>query len=72
MRAHPSITRSQCAKLRSYRQFEVGDKSLRQHSGTMGRPNAIRYIEEIIANNEPISTWQIRNIHNGRAVAQRR
>jgi hypothetical protein len=35
----------------------------------MGRPNAMRYI---IANNELISTWQIRNIHNGRAVAQRR
>jgi hypothetical protein len=38
----------------------------------MGRPNAMRYIEEIIANHEPISTWQIHNIHNGRAVAQRR
>ncbi|GJH13010.1 hypothetical protein CBA19CS11_29250 [Caballeronia novacaledonica] len=37
----------------------------------MGRLNAKRYIEEIIANNELISTWQIRNIHNGRAVAQR-
>ncbi|BBU31317.1 hypothetical protein BTHE68_50510 [Burkholderia sp. THE68] len=52
--------------------LKVGDKSLRQHSGTMGRPNAMRYIEKIIANNEPISTWQIRNIHDGRAVAQRR
>jgi hypothetical protein len=38
----------------------------------MGRPYAMRYIEEIIANYEPISTWQIRNIQNGHAVAQRR
>ncbi|SAL57398.1 filamentation induced by cAMP protein Fic [Caballeronia cordobensis] len=50
--------------------LKIGDKSLRQHCETMGRPNAMRYIEEIIASNEPISTWQIRNIHN--AVLKRR
>ncbi|AQH05106.1 hypothetical protein A9R05_39475 (plasmid) [Burkholderia sp. KK1] len=36
----------------------------------MGRPSATRYIEEIIANNEPISTSQIRSIHS--AVLKRR
>jgi Fic family protein len=39
-------------------------KSLSQHCETMGRRGAMRYLDTIVAKNEPLSAWQIRNIHN--------
>ena len=39
-------------------------KSLPQHCETMGHRDAMRYFEELVANNEPVSAWQIRSMHN--------
>jgi hypothetical protein len=39
-------------------------KSLAQYCESMGRPDAMRYLDEIVATNGPLSAWQIRNIHN--------
>ncbi|WP_244206598.1 Fic family protein [Caballeronia pedi] len=39
-------------------------KALPQHCESMGRPDAMRFLDEIIATNEPLTAWQIRNIHN--------
>ncbi|WP_321797677.1 Fic family protein [Caballeronia sp. J97] len=39
-------------------------KSLRQHCESMGHRDAMRYLEELVAKNERLSAWQIRNIHN--------
>jgi Fic family protein len=41
----------------------VGGKSLREHFEATNHRDAINHVEEIVANNEPISEWQIRNIH---------
>lgn len=41
----------------------VGGKSLREHFEATNHRDAIHYVEEIVANNEAISEWQIRNIH---------
>lgn len=42
----------------------MGGTSLLQHCETTGRHGAMRYLEEIVAKNELLSAWQIRNIHN--------
>jgi Fic family protein len=42
----------------------VGGKSLREHCEAMNHREAILYIEEIVAKNEALSVWQIRNLHN--------
>ena len=42
----------------------MGGKSLSQHCEAMGRRGAMLYLEEIVAKNESLSAWQIRNIHN--------
>jgi Fic family protein len=39
-------------------------QSLPQYCETMGQRDAMRYLDEIVAKNEPLSAWQIRNIHN--------
>lgn len=39
-------------------------KSLPQHCETMGRRGAMRYLDSIVAKNESLSAWQIRNVHN--------
>ncbi|SMG59128.1 Fic family protein [Paraburkholderia susongensis] len=41
----------------------VGGKSLREHFEATNHRDAILYVEEIVAKNETLSEWQIRNIH---------
>lgn len=40
----------------------VGGKSLREHFEATNHRDAIHYVEEIVAGNEALSEWQIRNI----------
>lgn len=42
----------------------VGGKSLREHLEVVNHREAILYLEEIIANKESFSEWQIKNIHS--------
>ena len=42
----------------------MGGRPLPQHCEIMGRRGAMRYLEEIVATNERVSVWQIRNLHN--------
>lgn len=41
----------------------VGGKSLREHLEVINHRDAILYVEDIVRNNEPLSEWQIKNIH---------
>lgn len=41
----------------------VGGKSLREHFEATNHRDAILYVEELVAKDEPLSEWQIRNIH---------
>ncbi|MGL6160874.1 Fic family protein [Microbulbifer sp.] len=41
----------------------VGGKSMREHFEAINHRDAILYVEDIIQKNEPLSEWQIRNIH---------
>ncbi|BCF97159.1 cell division protein Fic [Paraburkholderia sp. PGU19] len=41
----------------------VGGKSLREHFEATNHRDAILYVEELVAKQEPLSEWQIRNIH---------
>jgi Fic family protein len=41
----------------------VGGKSLREHFEAINHRDAILYVEEIVAKDEPLSEWQIKNIH---------
>ena len=41
----------------------VGGKNLREHFEAINHKDAILYVQEIIQNKEPLSEWQIRNIH---------
>jgi Fic family protein len=41
----------------------VGGKSLREHFEVTNHRDAIFYVEEIVAKQETLSEWQIRNIH---------
>ncbi|MGF7132030.1 Fic family protein [Paraburkholderia sp. EB58] len=42
----------------------VGGKSLRDHFEATNHRDAILYVESIVAKDEALSEWQIRNIHN--------
>ena len=42
----------------------VGGKSLREHFEATNHRDAIIYVEELVAKDEPLSEWQIRNIHS--------
>ncbi|MCF7697254.1 Fic family protein [Mycetohabitans sp. B2] len=42
----------------------VGGKSLREHFEATNHRDAILYVEEIVAKNETLSEWQIRNLHS--------
>ncbi|ENA27135.1 hypothetical protein HMPREF1487_09348 [Pseudomonas sp. HPB0071] len=42
----------------------VGGKSIVEHLEAINHSEAIHYIEDIVANQEPLSEWQIRNIHS--------
>lgn len=41
----------------------VGGKSLREHCEAINHRDAILYVEELVAEQEPLSEWQIKNIH---------
>lgn len=41
----------------------VGGKTMREHLEVINHRDAILYVEEIVGNNEPLTEWQIQNIH---------
>ncbi len=41
----------------------VGGKSIREHLEVTNHREAIHYVEDIVEKNEPLSEWQIKNIH---------
>lgn len=41
----------------------VGGKTLREHLEVINHRDAILYVEDIVTNNEPLTEWQINNIH---------
>lgn len=41
----------------------VGGKTMREHLEVINHRNAITYVEGIVKNGEPLSEWQIKNIH---------
>lgn len=42
----------------------VGGKTLREHLEVINHRDAILYVEEIVQNDEPLTEWQIKNIHH--------
>ena len=42
----------------------IGGKTLREHLEVINHRDAILYVEEIVRNNEPLTEWQIKNIHS--------
>lgn len=41
----------------------VGGKTLREHLEVINHRDAILYVEDIVSNNEPLTEWQIKNLH---------
>ena len=41
----------------------VGGKTMREHLEIINHHEAITYVEEIVSKGEPLSQWQIKNIH---------
>lgn len=41
----------------------VGGKTLREHLEVINHREAIAYVEEIVHKEEPLSEWQIKNVH---------
>lgn len=41
----------------------VGGKTMREHLEVINHREAIKYVEEIVTKDEPLSEWQIKNIH---------
>jgi Fic family protein len=41
----------------------VGGKTLREHLEVLNHRDAITYVEEIVQKGEPLSEWQIKNLH---------
>ncbi|MEK4711594.1 Fic family protein [Sporosarcina sp. FSL K6-5500] len=41
----------------------VGGKTMREHLEVINHRDAILYVEEIVANNELLTEWQIKNLH---------
>src|SRR5699024_3749091 len=41
----------------------IGGKTLREHLEVINHQEAILYVEEIVKDEEPLSEWQIKNIH---------
>ena len=41
----------------------VGGKTIREHLEVINHRDAILYVEEIVRNNEPMTEWQIKNLH---------
>lgn len=42
----------------------VGGKSIREHFEATNHRDAIFYVEEIVSKKEPLSEWQIKNLHH--------
>jgi Fic family protein len=42
----------------------IGGKSLREHFEAINHRDAILFVEELVQQREPLSEWQIRNIHH--------
>lgn len=42
----------------------VGGKTMREHLEVINHRNAITYVEEIVQSKEPLSEWQIKNLHH--------
>ncbi|KEF39630.1 hypothetical protein M670_00651 [Schinkia azotoformans MEV2011] len=41
----------------------VGGKTMREHLEVLNHRDAITYVEEIVQKSEPLSEWQIKNLH---------
>jgi Fic family protein len=41
----------------------IGGKTMREHLEVINHRDAIKYVEEIVQNKEPLSEWQIKNLH---------
>ncbi|SHG38001.1 Fic family protein [Ornithinibacillus halophilus] len=41
----------------------VGGKTMREHLEVINHRDAITYVEEVVQNKEPLSEWQIKNLH---------
>ena len=41
----------------------VGGKSLREHFEAVNHQQAIGYVEQLVSENEPLSQWQIKSLH---------
>ena len=41
----------------------VGGKTMREHLEVINHQDAIFYVEDIVRNEEPLSEWQIKNLH---------
>ncbi|SDX98739.1 Fic/DOC family protein [Evansella caseinilytica] len=41
----------------------VGGKTLREHLEVLNHRDAIRFVEEIVQKDEPLSEWQMKNLH---------
>ena len=41
----------------------IGGKTMREHLEVINHRDAILYVEEIVANNELLTEWQIKNLH---------
>lgn len=41
----------------------IGGKTMREHLEIINHRDAIAYVEEIVRKEEPLSTWQIKNLH---------
>lgn len=41
----------------------IGGKSMREHLEVINHKDAILYLEELVQQNEPLSEWQIKNLH---------
>ncbi len=42
----------------------VGGKSMREHLEVLNHKEAILFLEELVQNNEPLSEWNINNLHH--------
>lgn len=41
----------------------VGGKTMREHLEVINHRDAIRYVEDIVTKQEPLSEWQVKNMH---------
>ncbi len=41
----------------------IGGKTMREHLEVINHRDAVKYVEEIVQRGEPLSEWQIKNLH---------